>query len=95
MTTRAEFEKLLDSSEAAHLSFQYNSDVDHCKATRTALIAAFEEAQRDAERYRYIREREVKPRKPFIAHATEEDWLQLSGDSADAAIDAAIKVDRE
>ncbi len=33
-----EFERLIDASEAAHLSFQFNSDVDGCKATRTALL---------------------------------------------------------
>ena len=89
MTTRAEFLRLIGEIWSPQQPYEVK------KAHAEALLAAFEEAQRDAERYRYIREREVKPRKPFIAHATEEDWLQLSGDSADAAIDAAIKVDRE
>ena len=95
MTTRAEFEKLLDSSEAAHLSFQYNSDVDHCKATRTALIAAFEEAQRDAERYRWLRDKSVPPHQFYVSVPDEFRGEKFSPHQVDRYIDAAIKVDRE
>lgn len=63
-----------------------------CEKEREAdrLRAEVEEHRKDAERYRWLRERASSDRTQICHYGTNWSWNLLSGESADKTIDAAM-----